>query len=249
MIPGRSIDDMDAESAAEALARHREEAHRSHRGGWLRAGVLGANDGIVSIASLVVGVAGSGASTAAVATAGVAGLVGGALSMAVGEYVSVSSQRDAEQADLRAEEAALLANPHGELEELTAVFMARGISRELAREVAIELTASDELAAHAREELGISPDELARPVQAAVVSACAFAIGAIIPVVTVLAMPLGARVVATIVAALVCLGVLGYAGARLGGAPPRRAIIRTLVGSGAAMGLTFAIGYVFGVSA
>ncbi|MFZ4584927.1 MAG: VIT1/CCC1 transporter family protein [Acidimicrobiia bacterium] len=239
---------MDAESAAEEIAHHREETHRSHRGGWLRAAVLGANDGIVSIASLVVGVAGSGAGRSAVATAGVAGLVGGALSMAVGEYVSVSSQRDAEEADLRAEEASLLANPALELEELTAAFMARGISRELSREVAVELTAKDELAAHAREELGISPDQLARPLQAGVVSAAAFSVGAIVPVATVLLAPFSARVVATIVAALICLAVLGYVGARLGGAPPRRAMIRVLVGSGAAMGLTFAIGYLFGVS-
>lgn len=239
---------MDSEAARNALAHHRAEMHRSHRGGWLRAAVLGANDGIVSIASLVIGVAAAGSTRGVVATAGFAGLVGGALSMAVGEYVSVSSQRDAEVADLEAEEQSLLRNPHGELEELTAAFVARGISYELAKEVAVELTAKDELAAHAREELGITIDELARPLQAAVVSALAFSLGAVIPVIAVLVAPHSIRVAVTVVAALLCLGVLGYAGARLGGARPARAVVRTLVGSGTAMGITFVIGYLFGVS-
>jgi VIT1/CCC1 family predicted Fe2+/Mn2+ transporter len=224
------------------------EGHKSHRGGWLRASVLGANDGIVSTASLVIGVAAADASRAIVFTAGLAGLVGGALSMAVGEYVSVSTQRDAELADLRLERTHLARDPIGELEELTQIYVQRGISPEVAREVAVELTARDELAAHARDELHISPETMARPVQASLASAGAFALGASLPLVTVLAVPTSARVVATVVVALLALAALGTIGARLGGAPVPRALLRTLIGSGLAMALTFAIGYVFGVT-
>lgn len=164
------------------MAGRPSEGHRIGVGGWLRAAVLGANDGVVSIASLVIGVAAADASRGAVLTAGLAGLVGGALSMAVGEYVSVSSQRDVEEADLELERSELLGEPEKELAELTALLMARGLGEETARAAAGELTRHDALAAHASEELGLRLGELARPMQAATVSAIAFAAGAALPV-------------------------------------------------------------------
>jgi vacuolar iron transporter family protein len=227
------------------VTRHRE-LHRSHRGGWLRAAVLGANDGIVSTASLVLGVVASDASAAAVLTAGLAGLVGGSLSMAAGEYVSVSSQRDVETADLARERAELAGAPDRELEELAGFYVARGLPAALATEVARALTARDPLAAHAREELNIDPEALARPFQAAASSAASFAVGALLPLGALLAAPEGARIGATVAAALLALAGLGGWSASLGGAPVAPAVARVVAGGGLAMGLTMAVGAWFG---
>ncbi|MGE0791440.1 MAG: VIT1/CCC1 transporter family protein [Sandaracinaceae bacterium] len=226
------------------------EKHRAHLGGWLRAAVLGANDGVVSIASLVLGVAAANESTGAIATAGIAGLVGGALSMAAGEYVSVSSQRDVERADLDKERRELAAAPELELRELTGIYVARGLDEAFARQVAEALTkANDPLAVHAREELGIDPDALARPVQAAVVSAIAFASGAALPLAAIVLVPSELRIGVTLGAALLALLGLGGWSARLSGAPIARAVVRVLCGGGLAMGITLGIGALFGVAA
>jgi len=200
--------------------RHRE-LHRSHRGGWLRAVVLGANDGIVSTASLVLGVAAADATPRAVVTAGIAGLVGGSLSMAVGEYVSVSSQRDVEKGDIARERAELVSEPERELEELTSIYAAKGLTRELAREVASALTAKDALAVHALEELNIDVSALARPVQAAGSSALSFALGAALPLAAICLSPEGLQSGVTLGAATAALGILGGWSARLGGAQGR----------------------------
>jgi vacuolar iron transporter family protein len=222
------------------------EVHLSHRAGWLRAAVLGANDGIVSTSSLLLGVAASGASRSAVVTAGLAGLVAGALSMAAGEYVSVSSQRDTEEADLRLEARELRDNPEGELRELAAIYEERGLASPLARQVAEALTAGDALAAHARDELGLEERRLARPLQAAWASALSFAAGAVLPLLAVLFAPADARGAVTVVVTLVALGILGDIGARLGGAPRRRAMVRVVVWGAIAMALTSAIGALVG---
>jgi VIT1/CCC1 family predicted Fe2+/Mn2+ transporter len=229
--------------------RPHDEKHRSHVGGWLRAAVLGANDGVVSTASLVLGVAEASGSGAAV-TAGLAGLVGGALAMAAGEFVSVSSQRDVEQADLAIERRELATQPELELKELTAIYVKKGLDERLAREVAEALSARDDvLRVHAREELGIDPDALARPGLAAVVSAGAFAIGASLPLVSIALAPPSFRVVITLVAALATLALLGGWSARLGSAPIGRAVIRVLVGGSIAMGITTGLGALVGASA
>jgi VIT1/CCC1 family predicted Fe2+/Mn2+ transporter len=224
------------------------ERHLAHRAGWLRAAVLGANDGILSTASLVLGVAAAGASRAAIITAGVAGLVAGATAMAAGEYVSVSSQRDTELADLALERRELAATPEGERAELAAIWVARGLTRELAERVADELSAGDRFAAHARDELGIDPDNLAQPCQAAWTSAVAFAIGAAVPLVTIAVAPARARMAVAIAVALVALAVLGVAGARIGGAPTRRAALRVVLGGVCAMGVTIGIGTLVGTA-
>jgi VIT1/CCC1 family predicted Fe2+/Mn2+ transporter len=227
---------------------HRER-HRAHVGGWLRAAVLGANDGVVSTASLVLGVAAADASPAAVVTAGLAGLVGGSLSMAAGEYVSVSSQRDVERADLAKETKELATQPEAELRELTRIYMQKGLDEPLATEVATALSAGGRaLAVHAREELGIDPEALARPVQAAVVSALSFAAGAALPLAAIALSPDALRIAITVGAALVTLAVLGGWSARLGGAPAGRALVRVVVGGALAMGLTMALGALFGAS-
>lgn len=231
------------------MARRHLETHRVGVGGWLRAAVLGANDGVVSIASLVVGVAAADASTGGILTAGLAGLVGGSLSMAVGEYVSVSSQRDVEESDLARERRELMDEPEDELAELTALLAAKGLSPETARTAAGELTAHDALAAHAAEELGLDLDALARPLQAAVVSAIAFALGAALPLLAIGLFPPAVRVPVTAAATLVALAVLGAWSARLGGAPALRAILRVVLGGALAMALTAAIGRAFGVVA
>ena len=227
-------------------SRSRPEVHLSHRSNWLRAGVLGANDGILSTASLVLGVAASGASGAAIATAGVAGLVAGALSMAAGEYVSVSSQRDAEQADMRLEERELRRDPPGELRELAGIYEQRGLTPELANEVATSLSLRGALRAHARDELGLEEARLARPFQAAWTSALSFSAGATLPLVAVVASPAGARVAATVVVTLVALALLGDLGARLGGAPRRAATVRVVVWGALAMAVTAGIGALVG---
>lgn len=222
------------------------ERHLGHRTGWLRAAVLGANDGIVSTASLVLGVAASGASGSAIITAGIAGLVAGALSMAAGEFVSVSSQRDAEHADLALERRELREDPEGELDELTAIYAERGVPADLAREVAVALTERDALAAHARDELGLEADGGAQPLQAAWTSALSFSIGAAVPVIAVAAVPSGARVAVCVAVTVLALAALGAVGARLGGADQRRGTVRVVVWGVIAMAVTSAIGAVVG---
>jgi VIT1/CCC1 family predicted Fe2+/Mn2+ transporter len=224
------------------------EMHLSHRGGWLRAAVLGANDGILSTAGLVLGVAAANASTSAIATAGVAGLVAGGLSMAAGEYVSVSSQRDAELADLRLEKRELESDPEGELAELAAIYVERGLSPDLALQVAEELTAGDALAVHARDELGIDENALARPIQAAWSSAVAFAFGAALPLLAITLTPGAVRIGLTVAVTLLALAVLGGIGARLGGAPMVRAALRVAAWGAVAMALTSAIGALVGAA-
>jgi VIT1/CCC1 family predicted Fe2+/Mn2+ transporter len=222
------------------------EVHLSHRSNWLRAAVLGANDGILSTASLVLGVAASGASAAGIVTAGVAGLVAGALSMAAGEYVSVSSQRDAEQADLRLEERELTHDPSSELRELAGIYERRGLPPALAGEVAQTLSRHGALEAHARDELGLDEHRLARPFQAAWTSALSFSAGASLPLLTVAVSPERLRGVAAVAVTLVALGLLGWIGARLGGAPRPRATVRVVSWGVAAMAITTAIGALVG---
>lgn len=225
--------------------RHRER-HLAHRGGWLRAAVLGANDGIVSTASLVLGVAAAEADPGAVVTAGVAGLVGGALSMAAGEFVSVSSQKDVEEADLARERAELRDTPDRELDELAGIYERKGLPPSLARDVAVALSAGDALAVHAREELSLDVNALANPWGAAGSSALSFAVGAALPLAAVTLAPLPLRLPLTIGVALLTLGALGGWSARLGGAPVTRAVVRVVVGGGAAMALTMLLGSLFG---
>jgi VIT1/CCC1 family predicted Fe2+/Mn2+ transporter len=225
------------------------ERHRTERIGWLRAAVLGANDGIVSTASLVLGVAAAEGSRTAVLVAGVAGLVAGAMSMAAGEYVSVSSQADTERADLERERGELAASGSAEQEELAAIYVDRGLTPALAKQVASELMAHDALGAHARDELGISAALQARPVQAALTSALTFAVGAALPLVIVLLAPEGRLVPAVAGASLLCLGTLGWLAARTGGARPAIGVARVVFWGALAMGITAAIGAVFGTRA
>ncbi|MCC7001015.1 MAG: VIT family protein [Gemmatimonadaceae bacterium] len=222
------------------------ERHRTAHVGWLRAAVLGANDGLISTASLVVGVAASGTGRAAVLVAGVAGLVAGSMSMAAGEYVSVSSQSDTETADLAREREELATQPEHELEELVGIYQSRGLSLELAREVAVQLTERDALGVHAREELGITDATAARPLQAALASAAAFAVGAALPVVVAAVAPaewLGPLVIGT---ALVLLVVLGALAARVGGAPVVRGAFRVALWGALAMGASALVGRLVG---
>jgi len=224
---------------------HRER-HRSERIGWLRAAVLGANDGIVSTASLVVGVAAADATRQDVLIASVAGLVAGALSMAAGEYVSVSSQADTEQADLKRERHELATQPEAEEDELTGIYVRRGLEPALARTVARQLAASGALAAHARDELGLTEELSARPLQAALASAATFAVGAGVPVLTILLAPASALVVAVAVVSLVCLVALGATAAYVGGAPMLVGAARVTVWGVLAMLATAAVGRLFG---
>jgi len=224
------------------------ETHRSHRAGWLRASVLGANDGIVSVAGLVVGVAASGASHDTVLMTGVAGLVAGAMSMAAGEYVSVQSQADTERADLAREKDELATDPATELDELQHIYMRRGLTPALARQVAEELTANDALAAHARDELGLSETLRARPMQAALASAAAFTVGAAVPLVAMLlATPTSAGLV-TIVVTVISLFVSGAMAAYAGGAPLLRGAWRVGFWGAMAMAASHLIGKLFDVS-
>jgi len=222
------------------------ERHLGGRAAWLRAAVLGANDGLISTASLMIGVAAASSTRSTILVAGIAGLTAGALSMAAGEYVSVSSQRDTEHADLARERSELEAFPEAELNELASIYERRGLSPALAREVAVELSASDQLAVHARDELGINPDELANPVQASVVSALSFVAGAILPIVVVAVAPAGTRVVVTMIVTLIGLVTLGSLGARLGGAPQGRAAARVFVGGCLALLISLGIGRLTG---
>ena len=231
------------------MSRLHVERHNVGRIGWLRAAVLGANDGIVSTASLVVGVAAAQASAHEVLVAGVAGLVAGAMSMAAGEYVSVQSQADTEGADLRRERGELATDPEGELNELAAIYRAHGLDEELARRVAVQLTAADALGTHAREELGITETLRARPLQAAFASAGAFALGAALPIVVVLATPRRVVGVSVATATLVALALLGAAAARTGGASMLRGAIRVGFWGALAMALTALAGLWFGAAA
>lgn len=225
------------------------ESHRGNRIGWLRAAVLGANDGLISTSSLIVGVAAAGPSRSAVLVAAVAGGVAGALSMAAGEYVSVSSQADTEEADLTRERRELASEPQAEREELAGIYVARGLSRELAVQVADQLTAKDALGAHARDELGIHDTARARPVQAALASAASFAAGAAPPVALAALLPGGSLAVGVVATTLILLVGLGGVAARLGGAPLLRGSVRVAFWGAVAMAGTAAVGRLFGVKA
>jgi len=226
------------------------ERHLSHRGGWLRAAVLGANDGIVSVACLVIAVAATGASHHAVVVAAVAALVAGALSMAIGEYTSVSSQRDAEQADIAKERKELAEMPERELRELTRIYIDKGLPPDLAHEVAVELSQGDVLAVHMAEELGLTEETLARPGQAALSSAISFCVGGLVPLlaVSLAGSSPAARVAVTAIAALAGLAALGAAAATAGGAPFGRPTVRMLVFGACAMAAVAAIGKLLGVA-
>jgi len=226
--------------------RTQRERHRSGRSGWLRAAVLGSDDAIVSTASLMIGVAASSASRGAILVAGVAGLVAGAMSMAVGEFVSVSSQRDAEKADIELEKGELRCEPKAELEELSQIYVKRGLDPVLARQVALQLTAQDPLATHMREELGILEHALSRPLQAAWISALAFATFALLPIGALLLAPEADRIPVIAAASLTGLALLGAFGGRLGGAPMARAALRVTLGGALAMAVTAGIGRLIG---
>jgi VIT1/CCC1 family predicted Fe2+/Mn2+ transporter len=230
---------------------HPEEPHVDRLGtrlNWLRAGVLGANDGIVSVAGIVVGVAGATASSGAILTAGFAGLTAGAVSMALGEYVSVSSQRDTERAALAKETRELRDDPDRELAELAAIYQAKGLRPGTARIVAAELTEHDALGAHAEAELGFDPDELTSPWQAAAASAVSFVLGALLPLAAVLLPAPSLRVPVTIAAVLVALSLTAAVSAHLGGAPLRRALPRVVLGGALGLAVTYGIGHLFGAA-
>ncbi|MEJ6395080.1 VIT family protein [Gymnodinialimonas sp. 2305UL16-5] len=224
------------------------EPHLSGRVGWLRAAVMGANDGILSTASLIAGVAAGAVDRPVVLLAGLAGLVAGALSMAAGEFVSVSSQADAERADVAREQAELARNPEAELAELTAIYEERGLSPDLAGQVARELTAKDALTAHLRDEIGLTDLSPPRPVQAALVSATTFAAGAAVPLGVAAFAPLNGMILWVATATLVALGTLGAIGAQIGGAPRKRAALRVMLWGALAMAMTSLIGALVGQS-
>jgi VIT1/CCC1 family predicted Fe2+/Mn2+ transporter len=225
--------------------RH-EERHRSERIGWLRAAVLGANDGIVSPASLMLGVVGAGAPRSQVVIAGIAGLVAGAASMAAGEYVSVSSQADTERADLARERKELATEGDAEQKELAGIYVTRGLDPELARQVADQLMAHDALGAHARDELGISEVQRARPTVAAIASAATFAVGAGLPLLIVFVVPATALAASVVGVSLACLATLGALAARVGGAKPVTGAVRVTFWGALAMALTWGVGALFG---
>lgn len=236
---------------AGAPSQHADEPHReglAQRLNWLRAGVLGANDGIVSVAAIVVGVAGATTATAAILTAGLAGLVGGAVSMALGEYVSVSSQSDSEKALIVKERRELEEMPEQELAELAGIYEARGLSPETAKQVAVELTEHDALAAHLSAELHIDQGDVVSPWHAAVASAVAFTIGAILPMLAILLPPESIRIPVTFVAVLLALALTGTVAAKIGGSSPVRATIRVVIGGAIALAATFLIGTLLGTA-
>ena len=230
------------------MSRLHAERHLVSRIGWLRAAVLGANDGIVSTASLIVGVAAAAAANSEVLVAGIAGLVAGAMSMAAGEYVSVSSQSDTERADLERELSELRSQPTLEREELAGIYEKRGVEANLARKVADQLMAKDALGAHARDELGISESTTARPIQAALTSAATFAVGASMPIFMVIISPTSMLVPAVSIASLLFLALLGAVGAQAGGANVVRAMVRVTFWGALAMGLTAGIGTLVGTA-
>lgn len=229
-----------------ARAHVHRERHLLTGIGWLRASVLGANDGIVSTASLIVGVASAGADKSALVVTGIAALAAGALSMAAGEYVSVSSQADSEKADIARETKELATDVQAEHEELTNIYVQRGLDRPLALQVATQLMAKDALAAHTRDELGISEITAARPIQAALASAAAFSLGAALPLLVALAAPLGAVVPAVAIAALLCLALLGALGARAGRANVGKSVMRVLFWGALALAVTSTLGALIG---
>jgi len=233
---------------SEIKSPHPEEQHKSHRANWLRAGVLGVNDGVISVASLMLGVLAANASHSTILTAGIAGLIAGAMSMAVGEYVSVSSQKDSELADMAIERRSLEANPNEELNELAHIYVHRGLDPELAQQVAVQLHAHDAEAAHLRDELGIDRDNLVSPLQASVTSALSFSLGAIVPILAALMFPhhLGAFGIVTL--SLVALAVSGAVGAFLGGGHRLKAAFRVFLGGAAAMAITALIGHLVGMT-
>ena len=222
------------------------ERHRGERTGWLRAAVLGADDGIVSVASIAIGVIAAGATRNAMFAAALAALTAGAMSMAAGEYVSVSSQRDTELADLAQEREELAHDPAGEARELAAIYRQRGLSAELANQVAAALMATDALAAHARDELGLSETTRARPMQAALSSAASFILGGTLPLIALVVAPVALATATVVVSAIAALVVLGAAGAKAGGAPVVRAALRVGVGGTLAMAATAGVGQIFG---
>jgi VIT1/CCC1 family predicted Fe2+/Mn2+ transporter len=241
-------DSPDPPDSAEAAAH---PAHDPHEGlgsrlNWLRAGVLGANDGIVSTAGLVVGVAGATSTTSTLLASGIAGLLAGSLSMASGEYVSVSTQRDTEMAALALERKELAETPEAEFEELVGLYRDKGLSETTARRVAEELTAHDALAAHATTELGIDPDDLVNPWNAAIASFVAFSVGALLPLLAIVLPPAGWRVPVTVISVLIALVVTGWVSARLGKAAPARAILRNVAGGALAMAVTYFVGTLIG---
>lgn len=227
---------------------HPDDPHYVHRTGWLRAAVLGANDGVVSVSSLIIGVAAATPEAGPVLVAGVAGLVAGAMSMAAGEFISVSSQADSEAADIRREQQALTDMPEHELEELAAIYEARGLTPQTALTVARELSAKDPLGAHVRDELGLAEHLAARPLQAALASGATFSAAAAIPLVAAWLAPAGAILSLVVAVSIVTLAVLGALGAKAGGAPLLRATLRVVVWGIFAMAVTAAIGWLFGVS-
>ena len=231
--------------------QHPHEPHReglAQRLNWLRAGVLGANDGIVSVAAVAVGVAGATPAVPAILTAGLAALVGGAISMALGEYVSVSSQRDSEHALIAKERRELEEMPEQELEELTGLYEAKGLTRETAQQVALELTAHDVLAAHLSAELGIDQEDVVSPWHAALASAVAFTIGGILPLIPILFLPPSIRIIVTFAVVLIALAVTGYIAAFIGGSSRWKATIRVVIGGALALIATFAIGALLGTT-
>jgi VIT1/CCC1 family predicted Fe2+/Mn2+ transporter len=228
-------------------ARHAAaERHLGGRAAWLRAGVLGANDGLISTAALMVGVAAAHSTRSQILVAGIAGLTAGALAMAAGEFVSVSSQRDTERADLAREAKELETDPDSELRELARIYRDRGLSEGLARQVAEELSQGDRLAIHARDELGVDPEALANPIQASIVSAVSFITGALLPILVVLVASTRLRIPLVMFTALVGLVTLGMVGAQLGGAPRGRAAVRVLIGGALALAISLGIGRLTG---
>jgi len=225
-----------------------KELHYINRAGWLRASVLGANDGIVSVSSLIVGVAAADPSPTAIMVAGAAGLVAGAMSMAAGEYVSVSSQSDVERADIAREKQALVDTPIAEEAELASIYQSRGLSAETAALVAKELTEKDPLGAHVRDELGLSEVHTANPLQAALASGLTFTIAAAVPLGAAILAPSGLVIPTVVITTLICLAGLGALGAQVGGAPKLRATTRVLFWGAAAMAITAGVGSIFGVS-
>lgn len=223
------------------------ERHYVHRTGWLRAAVLGANDGIISVSSLMIGIASADASPGHLAVAGMTGLVAGALSMAAGEYVSVSSQADLEQADLAREGKELVETPEAELEELTQIYIGRGVEPSLARTVSAQMMEKDALGVHAREELGISEITMSRPLQAALASAAAFSVGAAFPVVSSFLIPMSAFVPASSILCILLLGALGAFAAKTGGASMTMPAVRVMFWGAVAMGFSAVVGHIMGL--
>jgi len=231
-----------------SASAHPDDPHYVQRTGWLRAAVLGANDGIVSVSSLILGVAAATPEPRAILVAGVAALVAGAMSMAAGEYISVSSQRDSEQADIKREQEALALTPEDEQAELAAIYLSRGLSPETAASVARELSALDPLAAHVRDELGLSDHLAARPLQAALASGTTFSVAAAIPVIAAFFAPPSTIILSVLIVSVMSLAILGALGARAGAAPIVPAVLRVLGWGIFAMAITAAVGWLFGVS-